>query len=472
MRFLIAFVCLCVFVGTADATVTSTAFVNGSQAVILDSSGNVVGAFSGGSSSLVSYGAPEIEMAGVLTGEATALGASTSALTSTETAISAVIAADVKAAPSCAGGGLWGFIGCEALSTITTTAVSLGVSSAFQWLFNQVTGSGNLTQTANTYCGSAVNGNSCVYYSPLSACTSLMGSTYEGPSVVTSGTAVQCWAAEYMHLGTWETGSSLVSSNIQTQSTSSVVTVGGAVTTIKGDNPSELSSPMNPQTTADMINAAWQQAASQSGYTGIPYPSTNPISASDVSTWEADNPGWTATEGDDLGIGSDNGTQGNSGSSIGSLPVSGVDSGGGVAGQDGTTATTGSTVTTGTSSSTGSGTSTGTTTGTTTGASGTSSASDTSELCTEDPTASACASLGTAPTAPALSASSVTVSLSPWSIGPTSGTCPAPLTFNIFGNQLAYDYTPLCTFVGRLAPLILALCGLASALIVVSGVKS
>ena len=73
-RLLLACLCVCVWVDTASATVTSTAYVNGSQAVIFDSAGNVVSGFGGGSSSLISYGAPEIEMAGVLTGEATTLG--------------------------------------------------------------------------------------------------------------------------------------------------------------------------------------------------------------------------------------------------------------------------------------------------------------------------------------------------------------------------------------------------------------
>jgi hypothetical protein len=42
----------------------------------------------------------------------------------------------------------------------------------------------------------------------------------------------------------------------------------------------------------------------------------------------------------------------------------------------------------------------------------------------------------------------------------------------VFGSALAFDYTPLCTFAGKLQPLVLALCALAAALIVIWGLKS
>ncbi|WP_429411131.1 virulence factor TspB C-terminal domain-related protein [Paraburkholderia sp. GAS82] len=246
-----------------------------------------------------------------------------------------------------------------------------------------------------------------------------------------------------------------------------MATVGGAV----ADTPSsELTEGVAPQTTADMVNALWQQAAAKPGYAGLPYPSTDPITPSDVSTWESDNSSFAPDVGDDLGVGSGVGSQGNSGSSssVGSLPSSGQASDGtGPATSSGTapgTTTTG--VTTMPTGSTGTGTGTGST-----GASGTSTSSDTADLCAEDPTASACATLGTA-TAGTLPSSSVSISLSPWSIGPTNGTCPAPVSFVVFGQTLTIDYTPICTFAADVNPIVVAVCGFAAAFIIVMGFKS
>ncbi|HDR8994544.1 TPA: hypothetical protein QDB01_000421 [Burkholderia vietnamiensis] len=488
MRRLLCFVllCFCVWADGAYATTTATAFVNGSQAVIYDVAGNVVSGFAGGSSSLVSYGAPQIEMGGLITAKGGSLGASTSLIQKTEQAISKVIAADVAAAPGCAGGGLVGFLGCEALVAVTTTAISLGMGSAFEWLFNQVTGSGsaNVTQSMNYACGQpsgtgALSVNPCgsgmsAYPSSDAACQSDVSAMNSAGGYVTyvydhwDSSSWQCYAHEtdsrYGDMGVTVVGTARPYQ--QTQS----VTVGGAVSQVQSSNPGELAKPMIPATTAALLDAAWQQASQQSGYDGIPYPSTNPISGADVSAWESANPGWVANEGDWLGNGSQDGSQSGSGSGISSLPLSGQTSDGGTAGQNGTSSTPGSTVGSGTGSSTGTGTPTGASSATGASSSSGTSTPDPSLLCTVFPSISACASLGSA-SASSLPASSVDVSMSPWNIGPSSGTCPAPVTFQVFSQTLAFDFSPLCRFVTACAPLIEALCAFAAAFIVIMGLK-
>jgi hypothetical protein len=86
----------------------------------------------------------------------------------------------------------------------------------------------------------------------------------------------------------------------------------------------------------------------------------------------------------------------------------------------------------------------------------------------EDPTASACAQLGTA-TAGDLPSTSVAVSLTPWDVGPANGTCPPPVTFTVFGQTLGISWQPMCTFAADVRPIVLAVCGIAAAFIIAMG---
>jgi hypothetical protein len=52
---------------------------------------------------------------------------------------------------------------------------------------------------------------------------------------------------------------------------------------------SEMSKPVNPQLVADAVNKAWQQAALQPGYMGLPYEASNPVTAADVQAWQSAN---------------------------------------------------------------------------------------------------------------------------------------------------------------------------------------
>ncbi|MFG6448969.1 hypothetical protein ACG0Z6_12075 [Roseateles sp. BYS180W] len=61
---------------------------------------------------------------------------------------------------------------------------------------------------------------------------------------------------------------------------------------------SELEKPLNPAIVAALANRAWQQAASQQGYSGLPYPQSNPITDSEVKKWIQTNPSFAPRVGD------------------------------------------------------------------------------------------------------------------------------------------------------------------------------
>jgi hypothetical protein len=200
---------------------------------------------------------------------------------------------------------------------------------------------------------------------------------------------------------------------------------------------SDDSDGLNPVILAGLANALWQQAAEQSGYTGVPYPATAPVTSTDAGNVESS-------------LGSSAPTVGSAVTGAGSLTGASSSSPFAVTAPSGTS------------------------TGTSTGASGTTGTGTdgTPDLCQLDPTAAACATLGSA-SAPSLPTSSVSVSLSPVSVGgPSNATCPASVPVVVFGQTLYFDYTPLCNFVIGLQPLVLALCGLGAGLIIVLGLKS
>jgi hypothetical protein len=194
-----------------------------------------------------------------------------------------------------------------------------------------------------------------------------------------------------------------------------------------------LAAPLPQGLTASLADSLWRNAAAQPGYDGYPYSATSPVTQADVATAPV-SPTWSdAVEGLPRPLGST------------SVPLS-------VNPIPNTPYTPG-------------------TTGTTNPASGTTGTTPTQDPCVLEPNASACAPLGTAPAVPPIPTSSASVGLSPVSVGPSDGTCPAALHMSVFGSDLAFDYSPLCSFVVSLRPLILALCALAAALIVVMGIR-
>ncbi|WP_394792458.1 hypothetical protein [Rhodoferax sp.] len=57
----------------------------------------------------------------------------------------------------------------------------------------------------------------------------------------------------------------------------------------------DLEKKLNPAVIAALVNKAWQQAAAQPGYDGLPYPQSKPITATETATWTAQNPDYAPT---------------------------------------------------------------------------------------------------------------------------------------------------------------------------------
>lgn len=55
-------------------------------------------------------------------------------------------------------------------------------------------------------------------------------------------------------------------------------------------SPTELAKPMNPKIISNLVNRAWQEAASKPGYNGLPYDYANPITDADIADWFKTNP--------------------------------------------------------------------------------------------------------------------------------------------------------------------------------------
>lgn len=61
-----------------------------------------------------------------------------------------------------------------------------------------------------------------------------------------------------------------------------------------------MSLPASPALVAQAANNAWQSAASQPGYQGLPFQASNPVTTADAQAWQAANPSSYPTVGDML----------------------------------------------------------------------------------------------------------------------------------------------------------------------------
>ena len=64
---------------------------------------------------------------------------------------------------------------------------------------------------------------------------------------------------------------------------------------IKGLPESDLNKQLNPTLLAALANRAWQQAAQQHGYDGLPYPQSNPITSTEAARWAQAHPEYWPT---------------------------------------------------------------------------------------------------------------------------------------------------------------------------------
>ncbi|HTH61268.1 MAG TPA: virulence factor TspB C-terminal domain-related protein [Paraburkholderia sp.] len=209
--------------------------------------------------------------------------------------------------------------------------------------------------------------------------------------------------------------------------------VGDAIATLPA---SDLATPLSADVFADLINGLWEQAASQAGYQGVPYPADDPVTAGDVQSVETSTTGWPT-----VGTATSPVSAPSDGSNPYAIPAP-------------SSAPTGGTGSSNPASS----------------PSGT-SGSDTSELCAEFPSIIACQDPGSA-TAPDLPTSSASVSVSPVTVGASDGVCPQPVSVSVLGMDLSFSYQSECDFMTRVRPFVLAMSGIIAAVIFGMGLKS
>lgn len=210
------------------------------------------------------------------------------------------------------------------IGVIVTYAVTVGVNGLVNWLFgsNTIDESGNPLPVATTtsinaggqfwkvsFASAGVNiqfaggdGEAIArqgYYayrsqtgqstttSPTCTVTSTMVTCSPIQATLQpSGAPGSCVAGTYWNYGTGQcTGYTFtLPSAIPTKT-------GASVQTAINDLPSsELNKPLSPAIIAAIVNRAWQQAAAQPGYSGLPYQAADPVTAEDVQPWLDANP--------------------------------------------------------------------------------------------------------------------------------------------------------------------------------------
>ena len=175
--------------------------------------------------------------------------------------------------------------------------VSIPILSSAPLMTTVVTNSEN--QLYSFISGNPGNYTLNNYYSVLNTSnsrpSSLSALYVNSGSYVVSGTAWYAWlntvslGATICPVNYTQNGSACVATAINSTNnlTLSNQTLAQAISDL---NANQLSLPVNYSTTAALLNNLWQQAASQPGYSGLPYDSTQPITASDVSAYATANP--------------------------------------------------------------------------------------------------------------------------------------------------------------------------------------
>lgn len=173
--------------------------------------------------------------------------------------------------------------------------------------------------------------------------------------------------------------------------------------------------------TSQLAEKLWEKASAMPGYNGYPYSSVNPVSSADLAS-SGQSPTWG-----DLVEGTPKASLSDSTVTIAPdfYPSTGTGSGTGSSGNSG---------------------------------------------CVAGSLLAGCVPLGDVPASAPVPASETSIPFTPWSVGSVDGTCPAPQTVRVFDTEYSFSYDPLCTFVQKLRPLVLALCALAAAVIVATGV--
>jgi hypothetical protein len=225
------------------------------------------------------------------------------------------------------------------VGTLVSYAVTLGLDALTKWYFNDdqtITPDTSSPSPAlqsgqqywhcvgigsNDYIGSSPTViNSCWadYVAQLAPTDTGYQSTISNCKLINSGTMYQCeWHLKSGAIMGYQDSALSSSSQLSTNSCPAgnvfKVSTSACVPEILPDaqpvkeTPSQavndipaadLDKPLNPAIIAAMANRLWEQAASQPGYDGIPYPYSNPITADEVSNWTQANPDYAPTVSD------------------------------------------------------------------------------------------------------------------------------------------------------------------------------
>lgn len=68
--------------------------------------------------------------------------------------------------------------------------------------------------------------------------------------------------------------------------------------TTAGLDTTQKSAKLSSDALANVVNSAWQNAAAQPGYSGLPYSATSPVTPAEVQAWQFENPALNPTIGD------------------------------------------------------------------------------------------------------------------------------------------------------------------------------
>ena len=232
-------------------------------------------------------------MAGVLQQKVAARGfaANDPRFVATEAALGSVLTGVASGLVVAAGAPLWATI---AIGVASSVAVGLAVNSLTQWIFNPnhtITSPGtvvppvfydNQTWIAGSYVDVQI-GQDCL---PLK-----IGGTYLAHVASTLPFAYGCAnpnASPALAYQVYQATADILN-GVGTGTTSPAYT-GSPATAVANVPVADMSLPVNPALLANALNTAWQAAAAQPGYQGLPYNLSDPVTTSDVQTWQAANP--------------------------------------------------------------------------------------------------------------------------------------------------------------------------------------
>ncbi|WP_284335037.1 hypothetical protein [Comamonas sp. NoAH] len=215
------------------------------------------------------------------------------------------------------------------IGTVVTYAVSLGIDSLVEWYFRDdgnidlLTDGQSGLDTSNgvqagmpawkgyvsTISQSIWGGDGIAVASQVSAMERKnlgLPERFESCKLIAEGKTWSCGAWGKAHLyadgpehscgqGTYLSNGSCLAYEFPTEtsiSNTTDLTVEEAIALIPD---SDLDTQLNPVIIAGLANKAWEQAASQPDYDGLPYPQSNPITKADVEPWLQAHPEYVPT---------------------------------------------------------------------------------------------------------------------------------------------------------------------------------